>query len=219
MKKYYETNWKNEWHKWTNKKSFKGETMKFFLGLEGSDRVLKSFTDSGGVSSSLPSSFDFLSPEQIEEYGVVKYRISTNSNSEGVYDLRFGTQLGPYQLGSFCGGHGCLSGSSDDCNKRDTTSHMPIVVLSKDCKNPPQASSAEPSFSRRRRKKEKKPKDDCEYCCTEVNGTKCYGCGKNPDTRCNRCIDKCYESTKKPKTLPRMSEEWMSSQSFLTEWV
>jgi len=145
LKRYYEKDWTNEWHKWTHKKSFKGETMKFFLGLEG-ERVLKSFTDSGGVTSSLPSSFDLLSPEQIEKYGVVKYRISTNSNSEGFYDLRFGTQLGPYQMGSACGSSTCLDGqysTTKKCNVRETVSPTPIIVLSKDCKNPPQTSSAE----------------------------------------------------------------------------
>ena len=146
LKRFYETQgWRSsnhEWRPWTTRKSYAGETIKFFLGLEG-DGILKSFTDSGGITSSLPSSFDLLTPEEIAKYGVVKYRISTNSNSEGVYDLRFGTQLGPYQTGSTCGGYGCLSGSSKDCNTRDTTSAIKIVVLSKDCKNPPQANSAE----------------------------------------------------------------------------
>ena len=224
LKQYFETQGRSsDWHEWTTQNKKYGERLAFLFGIEG-DKVLRNFQYTPGSLYTLPSSFNLLSSSEREGYGVVKYTVRTTANDEGVYDLRFATQLGPYNRTNLICGHknNCLThkkSGSKRCNIKETDSPRKITVLSKDCKNPPQASSAEPSFSRRRRKKEKKPKDDCEYCCTEVNGTKCYGCGKNPDTRCNRCIDKCYESTKKPKTLSRMSEEWISSQSFLTEWV
>ena len=149
LKRYWQTpgllSSTHHWEKWTTQGSFKGETIKFFLGLEG-DTALKSFDRYGATTSSLPSSFNLLTPAQIAEYGVVKYRITTHSNSAGVYDLRFGTQLGPYQLGSRCGSSACLDGQyslTKKCNVLETDSLTKIVVLSRDCKNPLQASSAE----------------------------------------------------------------------------
>ena len=248
LKRYYETNWKNEWHKWTHKKSFKGETMKFFLGLEGGDGVLKSFTDSGGITSSLPSSFNELSPDQIEKYGVVKYRISTNSNSVGVYDLRFGTQLGPYQTGSSCGSSTCLDGTyawNQKCNVRETISPTKFIVLEKDCKNPPQASSAESRRSTHRgrfinpytkremmRKKERDfgigfplpPRNNVPF----IPKFPFF----NKDTP-KRTVhwprdfgEKYHDSIVRPLINKEMredrglsSENWLSGQSFLTEWV
>jgi len=226
LKKYYVWNSIGEktWKKWNNQRKHRRhswatlERLAFLLGVEG-DKVLKQFSPTNVSTVALPSNFNFVNDTEANTYGIGVYNVRTTSQDEGAYDLTFAAEVGPYKSLSTCGGSQCLANSKKDCNVRKLTSSQKITVLSKDCKNPPQASSAEPSFSRRRRKKEKKPKDDCEYCCTEVNGTKCYGCGKNPDTRCNRCIDKCYESTKKPKTLSRMSEEWISSQSFLTEWV
>ena len=250
LKKYWETPGllpsTHHWEKWTTERSFRGETMKFFLGLEG-DNALKSFDKYGATTSSLPSSFDLLTPAQMAEYGVVKYRIATHSNSEGVYDLRFGTQLGPYQFGSRCGSSACLDGQhslTKKCNVKDTTSLTPIIVLSKDCKNPPQASSAESRRSTHRgrfinpytkremmRKKERDfgigfplpPRNNVPF----INKFPFF----NKDTP-KRTVhwprdfgEKYHDAIVRPLINKEMrgkiaaEENLLSSQSFLTEWV
>lgn len=236
LKMYYQTpgllHSSHHWEKWANRRSFRGETMKFFLGVEG-DRVLKSFTDSGGVTSSLPSSFNLLSPEQIEEYGVVKYRISTTSNSAGVYDLRFGTQLGPYQLGSRCGSSACLDGQDSitkKCNIREMTSPTQIVILSRDCKNPPQASSAETfnAFQDESKKAitsgRRSGESVRDYLTREWRNRRLLY-----STYRRKLPHQIPDNSRIPSTPKRgryenidkneLAKNWISSQSFLTEWV
>jgi len=148
LKQYFETQGRSsDWHEWTNQNKKYGERLAFLFGVEG-DKILRTFQYTPGSLYTLPSSFNLLSQAEREGYGVVKYTVRTNANDAGVYDLRFATQMGPYNKYNLICGHknNCLThknSGSKRCNIKETYSSQKIVVLSKDCKNPPQASSAE----------------------------------------------------------------------------
>ncbi len=170
LKQYFETQGKSsDWHEWTNQNKLYGERLAFLFGVEG-DKVLRTFQHTPGSVYTLPSSFNLLSQAEIEGYGVVKYTVKTNTNDVGVYDLRFATQMGPYNKYNLICGHkdNCLThknSGSKRCNIKETDSSQKITVLSKDCKKSRQTISAE-TFN-----------------------------------------------------APQDSQNWISSQSFLTEWM
>jgi len=224
LKKYYVWNTIGEkkWKKWNNQRTHRRhswatlEKLAFLLGVEG-DKVLKQFSPTNVTTVSLPSNFNSVNDTEANTYGIGVYKIRTTSQDEGTYDLTFAAEVGPYKSLSTCGGSQCLANSKKDCNVRKSTSSQKIVVLSKDCKNPPQASSAETgrSFFRGRFKKPHPNERERQF---DYGENPKHGDDPNSRTYNPQHYYGIFKYLIKEPS-GRDSENWISSQSFLTEWV
>jgi hypothetical protein len=154
FKKYYETDWDNDWHKWKGQKKEYGEHMAFLMEVTSTDGYsLHDWQKTWGSSvdkSDVDISGDLKSANSDgwhTTYGARMLTINTSDSDVGEFYIRFMGELGPYPR-STCGSEKCEGQTGDDCNNVEKTSQKLLTILPRDCKNESSAESTKQAESK-----------------------------------------------------------------------